>query len=475
MIRKKLNNLKNSETSSVSNAEASRTNSVKTRRGITSITLVSIMVIVFGVITLGFTRLMMSEGTQTTNDDLAQSAYDSALAGVEDAKVALLKYHECISRGWTVKKVSGKYVPVNPVDLTEKDDGTGCGQVSEKDRGIMVDMVEGMEIKDCDVVTNVLNRTRESDGSVTVQETQTSSQVGNSKDMLQAYTCVTIEEDLSDYRSTLAGDSRTRMIPIRTTDVDDVKYIDIKWYSTANAADTDVTRYTEAGTFPNFVNREIPPVIEVQFFQADATFNLSELSTSHGNGSGGSVGTDRGVLYLQPVESGGTNQITEERLSKSTDKNVYSANTGDPETVLINCSPSGEFYCTARLIVPNTFRNSGDKNQGAMFINVSLPYGSPETDFSVNVYRSDGTKINFSSVQARIDSTGRTNDIYRRIETRADLIDVYYPYPEFEITVPSGSDHVLDKYFYATRHCTLIEDGDKSACSNYMSKYEDNV
>ena len=60
------------------------------RRGGASIFIVAFTIIILSIIVLGFTRLIISEATKTSNTDLSQSAYDSALAGIEDAKIALL-------------------------------------------------------------------------------------------------------------------------------------------------------------------------------------------------------------------------------------------------------------------------------------------------------------------------------------------------------------------------------------------------
>ena len=62
-----------------------------TKRGSTSIIVTIFAMLLFSIIVVGFVRLTLSEAGQTSKSDLSKSAYDSALAGVEDAKVALLK------------------------------------------------------------------------------------------------------------------------------------------------------------------------------------------------------------------------------------------------------------------------------------------------------------------------------------------------------------------------------------------------
>ena len=56
----------------------------KFKKGATSIYVVVLGTLLFSVITVSFIRIIINEVTKTTNDELAQSAYDSALAGVED-------------------------------------------------------------------------------------------------------------------------------------------------------------------------------------------------------------------------------------------------------------------------------------------------------------------------------------------------------------------------------------------------------
>ena len=58
----------------------------KTKKGAASFYVVAFSTLILMIIATSFAAIIISEVTRTSNDDLAQSAYDSAMAGVEDAK-----------------------------------------------------------------------------------------------------------------------------------------------------------------------------------------------------------------------------------------------------------------------------------------------------------------------------------------------------------------------------------------------------
>lgn len=415
----------------------------KTKRGMTSIVITMIVIIILGIITLGFTRLMLSQATQTTNNDLSQSAYDSALAGVEDAKISVIKYHQCLNKGYSIS--------------------TG----TEECKFLIKTMQEGIKKQDCDVIKKALKRedtSTNADGTtnadsqgVIIQETQRSSedQSKTASDMVQAYTCVTVKEELSDYKTSLSENDRVRLIPLRVNDTSSkIAAVEFNWYSNTNLEkDGGVNRICNnpgSGDTKNKVLDSktscITPAVIVSMFQFDSSFALSELSTAR------TAGTDRGTLFLRPLKSNSSNtvNITGNDWLKSADKN-------ENLVKKVNCKFGDTYACKTKLEFPNTFQGNGVDNKSGIFLLVSLPYGASTTDLSIKMLDKNGNTLWFNGVQARVDSTGRANDLYRRVETRLDLNDTNFPYPEFEITMGGNGD--IRKSFYVTNNCWSSNNG----------------
>lgn len=421
-----------------------KSTSIKTKKGATSIYIVAFTTMVLSILTISFVRIMVSEAQQTSNYDLSQSAYDSALAGIEDAKVALLKYHQCLSNGTTSGSLSAPK-------------GT-CSY-------IVAAMQNGIREQSCDTVADVLNRPKGDGGEVMVQETNSTSD-NKSTVLDQAYTCVTIEEELDDYRAYLNADNRTRIIPVRTDSVADINGVYFQWYSDSNGSGNNMMGTTLKAN--NLSNSYAPPLVTFEFIQTDMTFSLGELSVN--NGTSGK-GTDHALLVLNPVATGGTNSIDSGRVLDVSDKS-------DNTPINVNCGSSSNaagFYCGTYIQLPPTYNgNTGaNRNPNTFFFRVTLPYGTPATDFSISLCTSDGCAASvsgggsnntrsFTAVQARVDSTGRANDLYRRVETRIELVDTGFPYPEFVIEVSDA----LEKNFWVTKNCWLVQNGSSSTCGN---------
>ena len=390
----------------------SRINHQSTKKGVASFYVVIFATILFGVITLSFIRIILSESGQSSNDDLSQSAYDSALVGVEDAKRAVDQYYACIDAGG---------------------DANTCGQLFGGD---------------CDdfYLRDYLGY--EGEGEVLVQES-----TSNNSD--QAYTCVLLSNSVPDYRSTLTSDTPTRVIPIGigSSSLSSVKTIKFQWYSEVNG--TEFSNLNHNGKFTTKNHSTTPPTISLTLIRTGSTINLNDYNNS--------TNTSYSTMVLMPVDN--NPDVVDNIISSSTiaaagnsDKvgsnNTPSAN----EPFQIECEHS-EFACTVKLDVSAAgFLTDG----GNAFLVVSMPYGDVVTDFAVTLEDGDGKAINFENVQVSVDSTGRANQLLRRVETRLDPADSFFPYPQYEVEISGGEEYDLSKYFWITANCWT----ERGTCAN---------
>ena len=78
------------------------------KKGAASFYIVSFSTLILVIIAASFATVIISAITRASNDDLSQSAYDAALAGVEDAKLAFANYQRCLQKtGITPREPDG--------------------------------------------------------------------------------------------------------------------------------------------------------------------------------------------------------------------------------------------------------------------------------------------------------------------------------------------------------------------------------
>ena len=440
---------------------------VKFKSGATSIYVVVIATLLFSVITVSFIRIIVNEANRTTSDELAQSAYDSALAGVEDAKVALKKYYDCSSAGDTDEEC--KAIRTYFEDSVKASHGEG----DHADDPCQVD-----------AVPKILGRYDSagvgSAGEVLIQEFDSNT----NEDVVQAYTCILLNNILPDYRSELSSNVTTRVIPLRTDDVTKITGIQIAWYDEKDGDSGNSYNFSNAKGNFNSLSSSIPtpPTISAQIIQTAGTYTLADLDTSV-DGK-----TDRGTVFLVPekattLPSYKDTHVSSDTLVKSNDH----VTRNDP--IGIPCTHSGvieglsdEFACVASISLPapvgaslDGSNHPSERNDKTFFLVLSLPYGTPNTRFSVKLCTdTEGyctETADFKDAQISIDSTGRANDMYSRVEARVEFNDIYFPFPEFAIQATGTGDAAVNKSFYVTKDCwwTSGTDGSITDCNDSAS------
>ena len=196
----------------------------KTRKGAASIYIVIFTTTLLGIISLSFVRIMLAESARTTNYSLSQSAYNSALAGVEDAKIVLLRYQSCVNKGSYASSTG------NPKECQKYYDYFGTFEHGTT------------TAQDCSAVGRILHGNSNSSSETLIQKRDN----GSSNNIIdQAYTCVKVAAYTEDFLAVLRNDNPTKLIPLRaesTEKQDSINRIHLEWFDDENYRNSEVTK-----------------------------------------------------------------------------------------------------------------------------------------------------------------------------------------------------------------------------------------
>ena len=212
--------------------------------------------------------------------------------------------------------------------------------------------------------------------------------------------------------------------------------------------------------------------------QTAETFTTNQFYASAGIENNSQ--TNRGTLMLRPSSAV---KLDDGVRSNTLPQNslAYSANKSYNAPIDVYCEPpkpKGEsdawnYACSADFYVPKPI-GDGSRNMSTSFLVVNLPYGKPATDISVKMYSckepnqalsaqvpKDGKMVNncemlyFANVQPMVDSTGRANDLFRRVESRIELADTNFPIANYALAMTDPTNEVgIEKDFYVTNNCS---------------------
>jgi len=373
---------------------------------------VSLFVVVFfmllvTVVTVSFLRLMLADQQQASNNDLSQSAYDSAQAGVEDAKRKLLEFKTFCS--------------VNSV--------ASCDIASDASH-------LSSEVCNAALATNVGVLATAKTNEVLVQQSAST----NDSLLNQAYTCVTIKMDTEDYIGNVPANG-SQIVPL--TSASAFNRVRIEWFSkediTAGSGTTVNLTGANASGQPLYtqgqwpINR--PSLMRAQLMQVPKTSSFTVGSFDTVSGANSNAAT----MFLYPTSIPGTPELAmttyDQRKTDPADepnaKDALSTPTAISCTTNLN---AGGYACSSTLVIPQPVGSTTDVNRYAMLRLTSL-YNA--THFRVTLWNGPvsaaAVPVLFKGVQPLVDSTGRANDLFRRVQSRVDLFDTTFPYPEAAI------------------------------------------
>lgn len=382
---------------------------------------VSLFVVIFStllitVATISFVKIMTGDQKQATDSDLSQSAYDSAMAGVEDGKRAILDYLASCSADPSLPSC---------LTLASSMSDTCNGTVS----GLPGNAASGTdEVK---LQTNT-----------------------DDSDLNQAYTCVKINVNTPDYLGVLEKDA-VKLIPLRGTG--DFNKVKLDWFSIKDLSSGTVPDIPNFGAVSPLLAQGLnasvgdkkwnnrPSVMRTQLIQYSSAsgFKLNDFDNNTSNKS------NSATLFLYP-----SNIIP----------TLYALPYGDrrPQADYIkqvNCTAdftNGGYSCTATLELPDPI--DGSVSDRVAYLNLSSLYSG--ANFRVTLY-SGTVVVDFKQVQPEIDSTGRANDLFRRVKSRVEPIGAEFPYPVAAVDLAGVG---LCKNFAVTN-----PDPSNSAAKTYLS------
>lgn len=354
---------------------------------------VSLFVVIFAallmtIVTVSFVQLMLKEQQQATSNDLSQSAYDSAQAGVEDAKRLLVLDQACRNN-------------------------TAPGTVNCTAIESSLTPVAGQSETSCDTLAKA-GLVGETNNETVIQQSESDA---NSASLNQAYTCVKVAVDTDDYKGTLSVNG-SGIVPIRGVSQFDT--VEVSWFSK-----DDISSNTNDPTigFPSVgANVSLPPMgdkwqfnypslMRTQLMQMGGSFKLSDFDDSQaGNRS------DANTLFLYPSATGLANEDFALDARRSP--------TNTPHQVKCNTSfVAGEYACQATIKLPSPI-DSNVANRNAYLRLTSLYNGA---HYRIRL-KNGNTYVQFNQVQPLVDATGRADNIFRRIQARVELTgDFTYP------------------------------------------------
>ncbi len=350
---------------------------------------VSIFAVIFAamllaILTIGFIKLMVRDQQQASNNDLSQSAYDSAMAGVEDAKRLIKRAHEG--------------------DITA--------------RAALAD-----HASDCRVIAlggvNGLAEDKE-----TIIKTNHSGSEGASYN--QAYTCVKINMLTDDYLYE-ATESKSHLVPIKS----DSPYnkVIIEWLAEEDVGiDVIATAPPDSGNdFPekNSWGANTPPVVRVQLITPGRNFVINSLDSSEASQT----------VFLEPthVVSGEPTNPSIDVSAKARATNQGGVFNNKPDQIICseNFAHSGRYACRVEI---DLGREITAQDSETAFVRLNTIYRGATVRIQL---AKDDDAVKFNGVQPAVDSTGRAANLFRRVEARL-RIGSDFPFPNGSIDVANS-------------------------------------
>ncbi len=375
---------------------SNRNNRHTSQQGVVSIFVVIFSTLLITIVTISFVQLMIRNQQEAATADLSASAYDSALAGVEDAKQAIVTYNNCQADSSKPNCLS---------IINSLNDGTKCNAVAGGLGQGVDDNYKGSGVGD-----EALN---------------------------QAYTCAKLLLDTPDYIDELTRDGQ-HIVPLKAVDPAAVTTLQIEWSGRDDTMENGAFTYgSNDPSLPLPTNKEgdqwapsRPPIVEAQFMQLKS--DLSAIDNEHR------------TLTLYPIELDSktiTSLSFDDDLRKSSTNKPYQV---DCKKTLVDT----DYACRALITLPANSKLDANRQS---FLRIATRYNSAH--YRISMLNTSGTIVKFDNVQPEADVTGRAGDVFRRVSARITPAAGLYPEAAVDI---NGN---LCKTFFVTGSSAYYEPG----------------
>lgn len=341
------------------------------QEGLVSILTVIMFMIFMSIFIVGFMRIMGDEQRQATDNDLSASALAAAQSGVEDAKRIILACME------------GSF-------YSSGGNGPRCDNMMNS-------------AGDCTRFRTNPQRTLLTTLGIDIPmagATAGQAQVGD-ESFQQYYTCLTISKNSTDVVKTLVP-GQSEIIPLRTTAAFD--RVQISWRETTGSYSTrDASTgfdFPALGSWTGSVASTLrPPVIRAQVIPYTASIDLN------------TVESESDTLFLVPASTsivGSVARTVDNRGVPGAERNIAT-------TPIVYTCPMGVASVGYNCTITVTGFNSATRQH---YLRLTSMYTENPTLVTVTPLTSAGVPVAMDGVQYVIDVTGRTNDVFRRVQTR---------------------------------------------------------
>lgn len=381
--------------------------------GIAAIFTVVFFTILISVIILSFIQIVSQDQRQVTNADLSNSAYDSAEAGIEDAKRALEKYRiDCVKTATPASNCDSLYTNATNGALS----GAQCDSFQRLEGTLNLNL-QGSEVK---VATNTQD-----------------------DDLAQAYTCLRVELNTLDYERTLDS-NQSVLVPLKIVGDEAFDEIAINWFNKTDSESRTIPADTSGFDLPETQDwtGSTPPILRVQVIAVDR--NAPNIDN---------IDQDAKTVFLYPSSSAATDtvQMRSADASRRSQKN---------SPVAASCHTTTEYACNLKLTEFEPL--SGGPYDYYLRL---MPIYNSATVQVIPINTTSAVPLRFDGVEPLVDSTGRANDVFRRIVSRVafeDELSTLNGGAGFDVTQGLCKQfEIADLPTYYQPHCTpssLVEE-----------------